>query len=345
LLHRQDPIDALGGFNELTQHLAAEVAAALGLPYHSPAVIRRTRDKAEMRRTLQAAGVDSTAARLVHDGNEVAAFGEDYGFPIVLKPVDGRASSGVSIIRSHAEIPAAIAWFEQGAAGQQMLAEQFLAGEEWSVESFSEGGQHHIICVTQKFKDPQTSVETGHCLPAPVTKDVRSCLEAFVHAVLNAIGLENGPSHTEVILTADGPRLVETHARLGGDNIVDLIALTSGVDLDLLWIRQVAGEQVLHEVPGTINRWAAIAYATPRAVGTLERIEGLSDAREKAGIVRVNLLQEPGTYLRGASDSFGRGASAIALADDPAEAINQARAAVQSLTFIITCGGNDGAGS
>jgi biotin carboxylase len=339
LVQERDPIDALGGFNEVTQHLAALVGAALGLPFHSLEVIQRQREKHEMRRVLRDAGLDDTPARLVATQEDLQSFGVEYGFPIVLKPADGRGSLGVSIARGDADIPKAIAWFEQWASEHRMLAERMLQGEEWSVEAFSERGQHRVVCVTQKFKDPHTSVETGHCLPAALPEPTRAAIQQFVARVLTAIGIDNGPSHTEVFVTPDGPRIVETHARLAGDSVVELIQLASGVDLDELWIRQVAGESVLHQVPTSLGRWASIAFATPQAVGTLERIDGKEQAQAIEGVERVELLQEPGAEVHGAHDSFSRGAYAIAVADDSQEAVRRARDAVSKLRFIVSCPG------
>jgi biotin carboxylase len=339
LVQQHDAVNALGGFNEVTQHLAAIVGAALGLPFHSLDVIQRTREKDEMRRVLREAGLDDTPARLVASQEDVHSFAVDHGFPIVLKPADGRGSLGVSIARSQADIPKAMAWFEQWASEHRMLAEKMLLGEEWSVEAFSERGQHRVVCVTQKFKDPQTSVETGHCLPAPIPEPTRAAIEQFVAKVLTAIGIENGPSHTEVFVTPEGPRVVETHARLAGDSVVELIQLASGVDLDELWIRQAAGESVLDEVPTSLGRWASIAFATPQAVGTLERIDGREQAQAIEGVMRVELLQEPGTEVHGAHDSFSRAAFAIAVADESQEAVRRARDAVSKLRFVVACPG------
>jgi biotin carboxylase len=337
LLHRFDPFDCLGGFNEPTQDRAAAVAHALGLPYLTADAIAVTRQKDRMRGMLREAGLDTTASRLVDGAADVAAFGDKHGYPIVLKPVDGRGSLGISIVRSSLEIEAAVARFARWAPDHRMLAEQFLDGEEWSVEGFSEDGRHRIVCVTQKFKDPVTCVETGHCLPAPLAEDARVAIERFVASVLTAVGLTDGPSHTEVIVTRDGPRIVETHARLGGDSIVEMIQLVSGVDLDELWIRQCAGERVLDRVPTRLERFASIAFATPRAHGVLERVDGVAEAAASPGVVRVELLEDPGAEMHGAQSSETRGGFVIATGDTAAEATAHAHAARGRLRFVVAC--------
>lgn len=341
-IHRLDPFDCIGGFNEPTQAIAAAVAQDLGLEFHPPEVIQAICQKDRMRTVLQVAGLDSTQSRVVQSADEIAAFASKHGYPIVLKPVDGRGSLSISILRSEREIAAAVARFQQWSPKHQMLVEQFLEGEEWSVEAFSERGQHRVVCITQKFKHATTSVETGHCLPAPLTDAVRQEIEQFVTRALTALGIANGPSHTEVILTAQGPRMVETHARLGGDSIVDLIQLVSGVDLDQLWIRQVSGESVLDQVPhrlDRLNQVAAISFVTPQAVGVLERVDGVEAAAAMPGVQQVEILQAAGDFLEGAYDSFSRGAYTIATGNTHEEAVHRARTAAAQLRFVVSCVG------
>lgn len=339
LIHQVDPIDAIGGFNEVSQNQAAAIAESLGLPFYTQDVIDATQQKDKMRQRLYEAGLDATPVRQVSSVDEIAAFGAAHGYPLVLKPVDARGSLGVSIVRSSQDIGAAFAWFQQWASQYRMLAEQFLEGEEYSVEAFSERGQHRVVCVTQKFKDAMTSVETGHCLPAPLAEDTRTAIEQYVVRVLSALGIQNGPSHTEVIVTAAGPRIVETHLRLGGDSIVDLIQLAGGVDLDELWVRQTMGEAVLAQLPDRMDQFAAISFVTPQAVGTLERVEGVAEAAALPGVARVELMQPQGAQVRGAYDSFSRGAYAIAVADTADEAVARAQAATRRLRFMVLCTG------
>lgn len=336
---RHDPFDGIGGFSEVNQHYAAVIGEALGLRYPSPECIRATRDKARMREVLREAGVEDTPCATIESPEELGSFGEHHGYPVVLKPLDGRGSLGISIVRSPSDIPGAFAWFRAWAADHPMLVERFLPGEEWSVEAFSERGEHRVVCVTQKFKDPVTSVEIGHCLPAPIEPSLRASIASAVERVLDAIGLEDGPSHTELIVTPEGPRIVETHARTAGDKIVELIRLVSGADLNELWMRQQLGERVLDRLPSQFDGYASVSFVTPRAVGTLERVEGVEAARAAPGVTDVVLEQSPGAALAGAHDSASRGALVIAVAATADEAVTRARTGSSHLRFIVSCAG------
>ena len=84
-------------------------------------------------------------------------------------------------------------------------------------------------------------VELGHVVPAALTPGDRTAVTELVTAVLDAVGLVEGPAHTEVIVTADGPRVVEAHSRRGGDRINELVRLVHGVDLEEATYRLALG--------------------------------------------------------------------------------------------------------
>jgi biotin carboxylase len=308
---------------------------ALGLNYHSPEVIHFTRNKMEMRNILRTKGTDPTPSKIVASQEELINWGSKMGYPLVLKPLNGRGSLGICIINSPIEVSSAWARFLEEARGHSMLVEPRLEGSEWSVESFSEKGVHYVICVTQKFKDPVACVEIGHCLPAPLPEDLVQEITDFVAKCLTDLGFLNGPAHTEVFLTPSGPRIVETHARLAGDSIVELIRLCTGVDLDELWVRQSAGESIIQDLPQKWNHSAAIAYGSPEKKGRLMRIEGVEACQQSEGVVSVEILQQPGTQWNGVKDSFGRGLGVIAMHSDASSAYVKALEALGKIVFYM----------
>ncbi len=331
MVHEHDPVDAIGGFNEETQEFAAVIADALGLPYHPLQTVRSVRDKHLMREVLRAAGVDPTPARQVATGEDVAAFAAEHGYPLVVKPVDGSGSEAVTVVRTAVDLPARLP------EGYRMLAEGFLDGTEYSVEALSEKGQHRVVCVTQKFTDDR--VEVGHCVPAPVGDELREAVDDFVPRVLDALGVTDGPSHTEVIATDGGLRVVETHLRLGGGHIVELVELAFGIDLDTAWIRQVTGEPVLPGLVVEASRSAAVRFVTSAVAGVLNGTHGMDEAAALPGVVTVEEVLGPGAVLTTPRTNYGRAACAIAIGSSAAEAVERSRAAAEKLRLVVTCAG------
>jgi len=142
-----------------------------------------------------------------------------------------------------------------------MLVEEFLDGPEISVETLSDPAGHHVVAVTEKFVGPGF-VETGHLVPARIPAADRERAARLAVDTLVAVGLVEGPAHTEIRLTSRGPRVVESHSRPGGDHIDDLVRLACGVDLIRAAVAVALGLSP-ELAPGPGTGAAAIGYVVP----------------------------------------------------------------------------------
>lgn len=223
-----------------------------------------------------------------------------------------------------------------------MLAERFHEGPQFSVEAFSENAEHQVVAVTRKFSDPEHFVELGHVVPAELAPGQVESVHHTVGALLDALGVASGATHTEVVLTKDGPRVIETHLRMGGDEIPVLVREATGVDLGDFLARQASGESVLPELRAALAagrlRSAAIWFAAAPSQGVITEIRGLDEARRTAGVDEVVLLAEPGTVCEGLQSSDSRPASARAHGDTADEALDAARTALAALEFHVRTG-------
>ncbi|WP_151770293.1 ATP-grasp domain-containing protein [Streptomyces abyssomicinicus] len=341
--HAVDPFTRIGTFGERDQGRYAAIAEALGLQAHSAETVTLVHDKAAMRARLAERGVDTTAAARVGDLAALRDFVRAAGGPCVVKPVSSSGSAGVAKVSGESDLASAFelaAGSYLGLTSAGVLVEEFLTGPQFSVEAFSEGGEHVMIAVTRKYSDPATFVELGHVSPADVPADTRAEIEAYVTTVLEAVGIEFGPSHTEVVLTPTGPRVIETHIRMGGDMIPTLALEATGVDIDDCTARQALGEKVL---PGIRARLAeasgrgcsAIWFASVAAPGTLEEIMGLEEARALSGVTEVEPMARPGAEVGALESSESRIAYARALAPTEDEAVRAAKAAATALEFRL----------
>ncbi|MEU3660331.1 ATP-grasp domain-containing protein [Streptomyces sp. NPDC032940] len=200
---------------------AAVLSARLGTPGTPPDVVRATRDKRLMREVLRAKAPHLTVAHAdARDVERVTALLADRGKAVV-KPADGTGSAGVTVIRTPDELPSPPG---HGA----FVVEEFADGDEYSVESFSTDGRHDIIAVAEKGTDG--FVEVSHLMPPLLPPHRAELIERAVRELLDALGLENGPAHTEVKLSGDTVKVIETHNRPGGGSIADLVTIVTGVD-------------------------------------------------------------------------------------------------------------------
>jgi biotin carboxylase len=348
-VHGVQPVTRVAMFGEHDQDRAAVVGAALGLSTHPIDVVRRVHDKEAMRRRLREAGVDDTPAATVGDADGVRAFATANGYPCVVKPVGGTASFGVSMVRDEHDAERAFARAAEEHDGLRLravLVEPFFAGEQYSVEAFSEAGEHVVVAITRKYSDPHAMVELGHVLPAPLAEAQRQRIGGYVARALDALGVAFGPTHTEIVLTADGPRIIETHVRVGGDEIFNMVTDAVGVDLIGFQIRQVLGEKVLPTIrqlvedPHREPRCEAVWFATAPAAGELVEVTGADASPEYPDVV-PKVVVKPGTTLTGLASSYSRLAQARAHAPDAQTALAAAQAAVGRMRFLTRIASND----
>ena len=220
---------------------AAAATERLGTPGTALSVVQAIRNKLIMRRVLARKAPHLNPAFAAGDDPDAIAglFAEHR--PVIAKPVDGSGSSEVALIHQLADLP-------PGRRTAATLLEQFVDGLEVSVESLSAGGRHTTMGIAQKGTTTTGFVELSHVMPAPsLTERQRQLVERAVAEVLDALGLTDGPSHTELKIDGDRVTVIETHNRMGGDGIADLVQLTTGVD----WRRSALGWAVGGGAPRT----------------------------------------------------------------------------------------------
>ncbi|HEX4788688.1 MAG TPA: ATP-grasp domain-containing protein [Actinospica sp.] len=270
-LHAEEPFDRVFSLTESGLLPAAEAMERLGLRGGNSAhTVRLLRDKTAMRELLNVRGLSPVAVSTPGGPADLARFCRDVAGPVILKPSGGAGSHAVVRVESADDAPAAWERFTR-AAGTEPIAEEYLDGPEVSVEGFSHQGTHTIIAVTDKLTQAHF-VEVGHTMPSTLPAAARSAVVELVRDFLSLINLVEGPSHTEVKLTAGGPRIIESHNRIGGDKIRELIRLAYGIELVALTAGAPLG---LLEPPRTDPEpvgGAAIRFLTPPP-GVVKRIE------------------------------------------------------------------------
>jgi biotin carboxylase len=317
-IHRTHPLDRVISLTEYGLMPAARLSHALGLPALPPEVVERTRDKHAMRQALSAAGFDVVKAALGRSVEDLSRFREKVGSRFIIKPRDGVGSQQVLCVDETTNLADTVAMFNG-----DFLMEEYLEGRELSIESFSFNGKHFMFGINEETKYFENSVnpyvEIAHEMPAFLSDSERAEVVKFVGAFLDCIGISDGPAHTEIKLTPQGPRIIETHNRLAGDWLPVLVRLMSGVDLYELAVGWPCG---LVELPIQAPEpfgGAAIRYFTPPP-GVVSKVSGVEYARIEPGVVALHLPLRPGSVVRPVRKSLDRSGYVIAIASTAKEA-------------------------
>merc|ERR1712039_567216 len=157
-------------------------------------------------------------------GDEVSSFVESETLPIVVKPVESAGSDGVKLCKSKEEAKAHFQLLMEsqrkcGSQGAAVLCQEFLKGKEYVVDHVSRDGVHKCVMVWEYDKRPTNGAAFVYygMIPVDSNTELAKVLIKYTEGVLDALKLDNGPSHGEVMMGPDNvPCLVEMNCRSHG---------------------------------------------------------------------------------------------------------------------------------
>jgi phosphoribosylamine--glycine ligase len=279
--------------------------------------------------------------RVDRAADALAALG-DFGTPVVIKADGLAAGKGVTVAATRAEAEAAV----RSAGDGPLVVEEFLAGEEASLFALVDGETAVFLASAQDHKrvgEGDTGPNTGGMgayAPAPVLTDELLCraMDDIVRPTAAAMAARgtpfNGVLYAGLMLTADGPKLIEYNVRFGDPECEAIMPLIAG-DFAQLLHAVAAGRLAEAPVPALEPRHsmtvivAARGYPdTPASGGTIRDI----DAAEQLPGVTVfhagTAQTEAGLIAKG-----GRVLAVTAVADSFANARARAYRAVDQIDF------------
>jgi biotin carboxylase len=339
-LHRDTPFAGVLCWDEGRIHATSYVAQALGLPNGDPAVIWRLRDKAQTRAALDAVGVAQPRSVPVRTVEEAMAAAATVGYPAVLKPRGLGASLGVVTVANPDELWEMFPFTRDTTAPDPVvyssehpvLVEERVTGEEISVDSVIRDGRVTPVFIARKIVGylPYAE-EVGHFVDAADPLLTDPALREALQAVHGGLGFRDGWTHTEYMLTATGPQLIEVNGRLGGDLIPYLGALTTGVDPGLAAAAVACGLEP--DVTPTRSRVAGIRFFYVDRDDTTVAAVSFDATAMPPAIDRATVVVRPGAVVSPPPKGtvWGRIAYATAVADSAEEcrhALDEAQAAL-----------------
>uniref|UniRef100_A8GJ74 Phosphoribosylglycinamide synthetase, ATP-grasp (A) domain protein n=1 Tax=Serratia proteamaculans (strain 568) TaxID=399741 RepID=A8GJ74_SERP5 len=196
------------------------------------------KNKILMRDTLKGTPYGNVNYHAVRSANDLSQAAALLGFPFILKPSRGVGSENVHLVVDDKQLPTIN-------VQQTLIAEQYIGGKEYSIEAYSVNGVHTVHAVTEKSlfdNEDSRFVEHGHVVSRENNDGpFFAAIDDFVCGFLSLIGIESGATHTEVKVVRSGIHIIESHNRVGGDNIPELVYHATGVDLYSLAIQDASG--------------------------------------------------------------------------------------------------------
>ncbi len=285
----------------LGDRLAAEGVACFG---PSAAAAQLEGSKAFAREVCRAAGVPMAIGRAFASARGAIEYAAEVGLPLVVK-ADGLAGGkGVTICATLGEAERAIREALEdgrfGAAGASVVVERFLTGREASVIAICDGTTALALPAARDHKqllDGDRGPNTGGMgaySPLPDLPDAR--LGEIVAQVLEPVLAHmaargtpfRGALFCGLMLTADGPRVLEFNVRLGDPETQAIVPrLTAPLAPVLLAAAtgSLTGMPQIPTMPDTTVALTLAAAGYPASPRTGDEIRGIDDARAAGALV------------------------------------------------------------
>lgn len=323
--------------SDMPMRTIASIGATLGLPTIDMETSINATDKGAMRRALKKGNVPIPDFFEIKSKDELLKAAEYFcnkGMRFIVKPADNAASRGVTLCDKNTDMLKVFDYTRNFSRQGGIMVEEYMEGPEVSVETIAVDGKVNIIAITDKITTGAPHfTEIGHSQPSMLPASTREKIKEVAAAANKAIGIKNGPSHTEIIVTKEGPKIVELGARLGGDNInTHLVPLSTGVSIVGAVISCALGEAP--DITPTLNKGAAIRFFEGKN-GVLKSITGIEDAKNTKGVIQVDTFKTAGDSVKTIQSSDDRLGCIIAQADSAEEALEICSNAGNLINFEI----------
>ncbi len=218
-----------------------------------------------------------------------------------------------------------------------VMVEEYMHGQEVSVEIMVMEGEPHILAITDKFiTPPPYFVELAHCEPSRLDQQMQEQIRCVAAQAVRAIGIENAPAHVEIKVTEDGPKIVELAARLGGDFITSrLVPLSTGIDMVGASVLLATGEKP--DLTPKWNRSAAIHFLHTGQEGAIIRITVPDGLHEQKGVEEIRIYKKLGDAVQGTRSSNDRLGHVITTGETPEEAMELGKQILAQVNVEISC--------
>lgn len=288
--------------------LADTLCEAAGLPGNGTALSYARRTKDAQIAVVAAAGLPTAGQLPVRDADQLAAWHEELGTRVVVKPIRSARNDGVTICDTPAESVAAYhrirsAINDFGHRNEGVVAQEYLRGTEFVVNTVSLRGRHRVTDAWSYTKIDVNGVRDriNGIISLPPSDPRWPHLRQYALAVLDALGIHYGPAHLEIILTADGPRLVEAGARLCGSDVARYAVMATGESqIDRTVQAYVDGAAFLADLDSAYRNdaHAAMAFLASPVEGRLRSYPLLGQVERLESYQGMTLRVAPGRQLR-----------------------------------------------
>lgn len=241
LSHQFDTV--IGPVTELGNRTAAYLGSKYGFLYNSLKTVDATTNKNVMRKVLMDTNLNAPIFKQFESIEDIL---RNFSFPLIIKPSISSASRGVTLVRQKNELESAIEEaLKYCSSPSEVLVEEYIEGEQFSIETVSSFGNHFIVGITKEIiSGPPYFMERTDIVSKEIHEKYSEQFSEYINILLSALDIKVGPCHTEVKVRDGKIYLIEVASRSG--LLRDKILETSqSSNYNELILRSYLGEKLI----------------------------------------------------------------------------------------------------
>ncbi len=329
----KDPIDGVITVYENYIIATSLIARHLGLPGLPEQAAEACTDKFLMRSLFATAPEQiSPAFAFVDNEQSLQDFAAQHDFPLMLKPANLAKSL---LVTKNDSLDELLANYKRTTAQIQkvynryaphrkprLLVEEFLQGDAYSVDAFT--GKEGEPQVLANVVDYQTGYDIGfddnftysRLLPSRLSPADQEALRHCAAVGIKALGIKNAPSHVELIMTKNGPRIIEIGARNGGYR-ERMHMLANGINIPGAALALAFGQAP--NITAIKNEPCAVLELFPKSPGEFVGIAHVTELQKLPSLTYLSIKPTPGTFVGKSADGYKMCAIIILHHADPSQ--------------------------
>ncbi len=328
---------------------AAYIAKAIGLPALPIKAAQACTDKELMRKKFaKATEKISPDFCQINNKDDLIKFAHTHSFPLILKPANlsksllvTKANNEQELLSQYNQTISKIkAVYDKYAPHRtpKLLIEEFIEGHIYSVDAFVDHlGTVHVL---EAVVDYETGQELGYndnfhysrLLPSNLDKKDIMAIRHTAKIGCEALGIKNSPAHIEIILSQEGPRIVEIGARTGGYR-ERMHELANGIDITDNTLSIALGKQP--DIHILRNDPCVVIELFPKHNGIFQSISNEKFLEKLPSLAYYSLKSKPGQFVGKSAD--GHKACAIIMLHNKNKTIfNKDYLYVKNSVHVIT---------
>jgi len=344
--------------------LVALLAKQYGCIGNEPIVAFNCRSKYHMRKCLEKGNVPIPKFKLCKNYEELINGIREIKTPCVAKPVGGNASYGTFMIKDEEDIKTlkenyenSIKFLKEKAIDSDVFAfneeemdligvdghvdmvtdylvEEFMDGHEISVDALVQNGESHILGTEDQVRmDPPYFVQLAARLPYVCSDEEQAKIKKLIELTIKAMKIKNSATHTEIIFTSQGPKIVEIGCRIGGDNLHDDMLNLTGYNLMFESIMIALGKKRIYEVKNKGHK--VLKYIIPKNKGTIKKLYIPDELQHDPNNFNIEILLDVGDKVALPPEKFDYVGYISGSGETPEEAEKNTDEALKKIEIII----------